>query len=365
MPFGNIYKEKKIFVTGHTGFKGSWLCAWLLELGAKVCGYSIDVPTKPSHFEILGLGDSIKHVQGDILDKEKLSNTLQYFEPDMVFHLAAQPLVRRSYENPVLTFETNTIGTLNVLEGIRHIPSVRVGVIITSDKCYRNQEWGWGYRESDLLGGKDPYSASKGCAELIIYSYIQSFFKHEPNVCSTRAGNVIGGGDWAEDRIVPDAVRAWSVGKKLVIRSPEATRPWQHVLEPLSGYLWLGTKLWQGDTGAVGEAFNFGPQAGVNQSVGELIEALAEKWPTSMWEVAGSAEEKAKESTLLKLSCDKALDRLKWQATLDFKETVKFTREWYQEYYNKDASDMIQVTNSQIAEFVNLAKERGQMWVTG
>ena len=257
--FNNAYQGKRVLVTGHTGFKGSWLCAWLLELGAEVAGFSIDVPTDPSHFEALNLKNHVHHISGDVRDRNRVRSVMEEFAPDFVFHLAAQAIVRRSFQDPVITFETNTLGTLNILDCIRQSSSAAVGVIVTSDKCYRNMEWPWGYRETDTLGGSDPYSASKGCAELILHSYMKTYFQEGPRLASARAGNVIGGGDWAQDRLVPDAVRAWSRKKTLAVRHPGATRPWQHVLEPLSGYLCLGARLWAHDPLAVSEAFNFGP----------------------------------------------------------------------------------------------------------
>ena len=236
-------------------------------------------------------------------------------------------------------------------------------MIITSDKCYRNLEWIWGYRENDILGGKDPYSASKGCAELIIYSYINSFFRDGSRVASARAGNVIGGGDWAEDRIVPDAVRAWSQGKSVVIRNPHATRPWQHVLEPLSGYLWLGAKLWEKDTAAKGQAFNFGPGASVNQSVVQVLSSMAKYWPGADWRVDQIDGNKQKESTLLKLCCDKALNLLNWRAILPFEETTAMAIEWYQTYYEQGEDPMFDLTNRQIDKYSSKASAEGLPWV--
>jgi CDP-glucose 4,6-dehydratase len=247
--FANTYENRRVLVTGHTGFKGSWLCSWLLELGAQVAGFSLNVPTVPSNFEAIRLRERLAHFEGDIRDRNALFRVVQAFKPEMIFHLAAQSLVRLSFGDPILTFETNTLGTLNVLECLRQSAQPLAGVIITSDKCYQNQEWTWGYRENDILGGDDPYSASKACAELIFRAYDRSYYQKESKlrVATTRAGNVVGGGDWAPDRIVPDCVRAWSRGQPILIRHPHATRPWQHVLEPLSGYLWLGARLWQGE----------------------------------------------------------------------------------------------------------------------
>lgn len=360
--FNNIYEGKKVFITGHTGFKGSWLCSWLLRLGAKVCGFSKDIPTKPSNFDILALEDKIEHIEGDVRNCAQLLNAIQGFGPDIIFHLAAQSLVRRSYDDPVTTFETNALGTMNVLECIRQCPCIQAGVIITSDKCYRNVEWTWGYRENDTLGGEDPYSASKGCAELIVYSYTKSFFQNGPRVSSTRAGNVIGGGDWAEDRIVPDAAKAWSQGKTVIIRSPNATRPWQHVLEPLSGYLWLGAKLWEKNSTVVGQAFNFGPSGSINQSVGQLISQMVQKWPGSKWKTDQAEASAQKEATLLKLCCDRALNLLNWKAILSFEEMTAMTVEWYRSYYEQGKDHMFDLTDRQINEYSSKAGAKGVLW---
>jgi len=360
--FHDIYKDKKVFISGHTGFKGSWLCFWLLNLGAEVIGFSIDTPSKPSNFEILGLKEHIHHIQGDVCDRKKLLETMQTFSPDFVFHLAAQALVRKSFDDPVSTFETNALGTLNVLECVRFCPSVQVCVMITSDKCYRNLEWSWGYRENDILGGEDPYSASKGCAELIIYSYTHSFFKNNPRISSVRAGNVIGGGDWAADRIIPDAVRAWSQNVPVIIRDPDATRPWQHVLEPLSGYLWLGAKLWEKDSRIIGEPFNFGPDASVNRPVRELLSSMARSWPGVEWEIKRRNINPKTESTLLKLCCDKSLHLLDWRAMLSFEETISLTAEWYRTYYENGAKGMTELTHRQLDYYTLKAKNDKMAW---
>lgn len=362
--FAGVYEGKRVLVTGHTGFKGSWLCVWLRELGAQVAGFSLNVPTVPSHFESLGLRERLDHVDGDVRHFASLANVVARFEPEIIFHLAAQSLVRRSFSEPSLTFETNAIGSLNVLECMRQHPKVRAGVIITSDKCYRNQEWIWGYRENDILGGTDPYSASKACAELIFQAYVRSFFQTDQDswVASTRAGNVIGGGDWAPDRIVPDCIRAWSEGRSARLRSPEATRPWQHVLEPLSGYLWLGARLWQGTHALKGESFNFGPAADVNQSVGDLVATMAGHWPGAGWEVERQATKGQKESTLLKLCCDKAASLLDWQPTLSFEETVALTAAWYRTFYEGAHGQMYDLSVQQIREYAAKATAKGQKW---
>lgn len=362
--FLNVYSGKRVLVTGHTGFKGSWLSHWLLQLGAKVAGYSINTPTTPSNFEVIGLKKQIKHYEGDIRNRDYLMKVFNEFKPEIVFHLAAQALVRRSYEDPVTTFEVNTLGTMNILECIRKTPSVRAGIIITSDKCYRNVEWVWGYRENDMLGGEDPYSGSKGCAELVSYSYIHSYFKNQPDqsVATTRAGNVIGGGDWAEDRIVPDCIRAWSKGEKLVIRNPYATRPWQHVLEPLSGYLWIGANLWERNPKVIGNAYNFGPDATVNHPVETLISMMSQYWPKAKWEIDPEALKNRPEAKLLKLCCDKALFDLVWHAVLPFSETVRFTSEWYQKYYENSKMDMYHFSVKQIEQYCQQAREKELIW---
>jgi CDP-glucose 4,6-dehydratase len=360
--FGDVYRGRRVLVTGHTGFKGSWLALWLKHLGAEVAGFSIDVPTNPSVFGLLALGERISHHQGDVRDRHRLAQVLDEFKPEMVFHLAAQALVRRSYADPVLTFETNVLGMLNVLEAVRARPSIQVAVLITSDKAYRNVEWTWGYREIDELGGHDPYSGSKSCADILAQSYYHSFLRHmATRVAIARAGNVIGGGDWAADRIVPDAIRAWSRNELVAVRSPRATRPWQHVLEPLSGYLWLGAELWRKREALNGEAFNFGPDAHVNETVAELLEAMAVRWPNVRWHVPEGYEQGASEATLLKLSCDKALTFLKWRAVLQFSETVAFTIDWYRTWH-QGGHDLYGFTLGQIDAYCDLAAAKSLEW---
>ena len=351
--FENIYHDRRVLVTGHTGFKGSWLSSWLLNLGATVAGFSTNVPTKPSHFEVLRLTDRIEDFEGDVRNKGSLQKAIDKFCPEIVFHFAAQSLVRKSYEDPALTFETNSIGTLNLLECLRNQPSIKAAVLITSDKCYENVEWLWGYRENDRLGGKDPYSASKACAELISRVYMESFFKKNgPNIATARAGNVIGGGDWASDRIVPDCVRAWSEKKPIITRNPKATRPWQHVLEPLSGYLTLGQKLFSGNSICKNQSFNFGPQETINQSVGDLITEMTQYWPGAESKVQQDIDPSKSESTLLKLNCEKSSQFLQWREVLDFSETVRMTGEWYQAFYNEKQTSIIETTSRQIQEYV-------------
>ncbi len=379
--FGHVYAGRRVLVTGHTGFKGSWLTAWLLNMGAEVAGFSDRVPTNPAHFDVIDLADRMRDYRGDVRDRTALIAAMQDFQPEIVFHLAAQALVRASYEYPVATIEINAIGTLNVLEAVRVTPSVHVVVCITSDKAYRNDECVWGYRETDHLGGYDPYSASKGCAEIIAHSYFRSFFSGDdtPFCATTRAGNVIGGGDWAADRIVPDCARAWIARKPVEIRSPYATRPWQHVLEPLSGYLWLGAKLFAARKGALvhspgcgngcidgfrldGEAFNFGPSSDVSRTVGDVVRSLKGQWQgfSSTMDMAGHAG--MKECTLLKLCCDKALAYLNWRATLDFDATMRFTASWYDAFYRQKGVGMYAVTQNQIDAYCQQAKTLNLPW---
>ena len=361
--FADIYRGRRVLVTGHTGFKGSWLSLWLTHLGADVAGFSLELPSSPANFDLLGLENRLQHHIGDIRDRARLAQVIDECRPEMVFHMAAQSLVRRSYADPVITFETNTLGMVNLLECVRTRPWIEVAVLITSDKAYRNDEWCWGYRETDALGGHDPYSASKSCADLIAQSYCRSFLRQTPTRAAiTRAGNVIGGGDWADDRIVPDCVRAWSRGDVVDVRSPRATRPWQHVLEPLSGYLWLGARLWQQADHLTGEAFNFGPEAHVNQTVAELLDAMAVRWPDVQWQVPEGFEHGGHEATLLKLSCDKALFHLSWRAVLQFPETVAFTVDWYRTWHGGQ-QDLHGYTVGQIEQYCALAQARGVPWL--
>ena len=368
MELKTLYNEKKVLVTGHTGFKGSWLSVWLHSLGAEVSGVALDPPSSPSHFETVSLADVIQDHRIDVRNKDVLTSLIQEMQPDFVFHLAAQALVRPSYDSPLETFTTNAIGSATVLEALRGLNKPVVAIMITSDKAYDNVEWVWGYRETDRLGGKDPYSASKGMAELAIRSYIESFFNGSDSnvrVGITRAGNVIGGGDWAVDRIVPDCMSAWSQEERVDIRSPWATRPWQHVLEPLSGYLLLGANLAQG-ADCHGEAYNFGPPAHQNHSVNELIDEMAKHWERVRWNDISQDQEHLHEECLLKLNCDKALFDLNWQPTLQFEETVKMTVQWYKNYYQNykqdNAYSIYDFTVSQIEEYSQLAKQRGMLW---
>ena len=359
--FDDFYRGKKVLVTGHTGFKGSWLSTWLVNLGADVIGYSLDVPSEPSLFEDIKLVEKITDIRGDIRDLDNFKQVLNNNNPDLIFHLAAQPIVRLSYDDPVETFTTNAIGTLNVLEASRDQDSIKSLVLITSDKAYKNVEWIWGYKEDDELGGEDPYSSSKGCAELIFYSYVNSYFKDNDTLAkltTARAGNVIGGGDWAKDRIVPDIVRSFSKDEILSIRAPNATRPWQHVLEPLSGYLTLA-KMQTKKESINHESFNFGPRQDVNQNVLRLVEEFSKYWDSGSWRVH---ENNAKpEAGLLKLNCDKAQAMLDWKAILSFEETIKFTGEWYKTYFEEEV-DLYDFTIRQINEYSQKAKKQGLKW---
>lgn len=362
--FGDIYRNKRVFITGHTGFKGSWLTAWLLKLGAQVAGYSVGIPTSPSMFAATALHRNIEHHLGDVRDLEALSTAVTAYRPDVLFHLAAQPIVSESYRDPIGTISTNVIGTMNVLETLRVSGAPCVAVLITSDKCYENVEWPWGYRENDRLGGSDIYSGSKSAAELVIRAYQESFFRHayKLRIASARAGNVIGGGDWAKDRIVVDCMRRWAQSLPVEIRSPKATRPWQHVLEPLSGYLHLATRLMLDDK-LGGESFNFGPPAQQNHTVQHLIETLARHWGFREGEefhtISGNPT--FHETHLLKLNCDKASAMLRWQATLDYEQCVAMVAKWYRAYYGGTV-DMSAVTLDQIEVFEACAVGKGLIW---
>jgi len=360
----NFLKNKTVLVTGHTGFKGSWLCAWLVSMGARVIGLSIDIPSIPSNFQVSKLQDLIEDYRIDICDFEKVSMVVEEAQPDFVFHLAAQALVLTSYLSPLKTIQTNALGTASILEAVRKLTK-RVNIImITSDKVYDNVEWTWGYRENDKLGGKDPYSASKGMAELAINTYVHSFFnKKDSNVriAIGRAGNVIGGGDWAANRIVPDCMEAWSREAEVDIRNPFATRPWQHVLEPLSGYISLAKNL-EKNFNISGEAYNFGPLANQNHSVSKLIDEMGKYWENIRWNNTSGHKENVHEAGLLKLNCDKALHDLNWMPTLHFEETVKMTVEWYKEYYLNQKSSMYDFTIKQIKDYQSIANSRNISW---
>ena len=357
------FANRTVLITGHTGFKGSWLTVWLWELGARVVGVSLDPPSQPSHFEVAGLSEIISEDHRlNIQDGEALKRLVSEIHPDFVFHLAAQSLVRQSYLDPLETFQTNVLGTLNLLEALRSIEKPCTVILITSDKCYENFEWVWGYRETDALGGLDPYSASKGAAELVIRSHVKSFFPkgNSIRIAVGRAGNVIGGGDWASGRIVPDCVCSWVSGKSLQIRNPNSTRPWQHVLEPLSGYLTLANVLKE-RLELHGEPFNFGPPVQQLHSVLELVKQMSNHWEQALWDDVSGKNVGPHESRLLKLNCDKALSHLQWYSVLNFEETVKMTTEWYHSYYT-DPQSIFDRTVAQIKEYSNLAAAKGIEW---
>ncbi len=345
-----FWQGKRVFLTGHTGFKGGWLSLWLQQLGAAVTGYALQPPTNPSLFEVANVARGMRSIIGDIRDAEKLKQAISEAQPEIVIHMAAQALVRYSYAYPVDTYATNVMGTVHMLEAVRATPGVRAVVNITSDKCYDNKEWVWGYRENDPMGGYDPYSNSKGCAELVTAAYRNSYFnpekyaEHGVAVASARAGNVIGGGDWALDRLIPDMLRAIGRGEAVPIRSPDAIRPWQHVLEPLSGYLILAEKLYsQGTTYA--EGWNFGPHDADAQTVGWIIERLTQAWGQgAAWKING--EPQSHEATYLKLDCSKARAHLDWRPRWNIGKTIEKIVEWHKACDR--GADMRQVSLEQI-----------------
>ncbi len=366
-PFDGFYQGKRILVTGHTGFKGSWLTAWLRHLGAHVIGYSLDPPTRPSLFEACGHARRITDVRADVRDYEKLAATLGAERPDLVFHLAAQPIVRTAYEDPRGTFETNVMGTVNVLEAARRTPGVRGVIVVTSDKCYRNVGWEFAYRENDVLGGDEAYSASKACAELVTASYQAPSFQanaqhpRELPIASVRAANVVGGGDWARDRIVPDIVRAITGGTDLVLRYPDATRPWQHVLDALSGYLWVGRKLVERPEGHTGP-WNFGPRDEPMLTVRQLAEGIIERWPASRTAVVVRPGPPLAEKLALRVDCSKANHLLGWWAAWTAADVLDAVVAWYRRFAD---SDMDGFTTEQIRQYTDAAAARGIAWVAG
>jgi CDP-glucose 4,6-dehydratase len=337
---------------------------WLQSLGAKVAGFSLGIPTHPSHFTALGAAANLeRNWFEDIRNGAAVESAIKSFAPQIVFHLAADAIVSSCLREAKGAFDINLGGTVNVLEALRKSGQVEAAVFITSDKCYENVEWEYGYREQDRLGGSDPYSASKACAELAIHSYIRSYFggADATRIARARAGNVIGGGDWAESRLVPDTVRAWGSGQPVVLRKPRATRPWQHVLEPLSGYLWLAARLLDCSEGVRGEAFNFGPHSASEYSVGELVAEMSKHWPNTEY-LADEPRPQEMECTLLKLCCDKAKSRLGWQAVLTFPETARLTVDWYRNYYD-DPRCARQLSLRQLERYVTLAATRELSWV--
>lgn len=358
--FNRIYKDKTVLVTGHTGFKGSWLVYWLNQMGANVIGYSLEAPTEPSHISLLELG--MESIIGDIRDLEKLNEVFEEYKPEIVFHLAAQPLVRLSYEDPIETYETNVMGSLKVFETCRK-HDVKAIVNITSDKAYENKEWIWGYRENDPMGGYDPYSSSKGCADLLATSYRNSYFNlndykktHNTLLATCRAGNVIGGGDWAKDRLITDIIVSVSQNKKVSIRNPYATRPWEHVLEPLSGYLQVGQKLLE-EKKEFAESWNFGPSDEGSITVEEVVKNVKKHWDKIDYEIKRDPNQ-LHEANLLKLDCSKAHILLKWNDVWDSDKTFEKTVKWYKAYYE----DNTILTQADLENYVSCAKEKNIEW---
>ncbi|OGF65047.1 MAG: CDP-glucose 4,6-dehydratase [Candidatus Fischerbacteria bacterium RBG_13_37_8] len=351
-----IYRNKKVLVTGHTGFKGSWLILWLHQLGADIIGYSLEPPTKPNLFESLNLQSKITHIIGNVIDQKHLDSIVHQYQPEFVFHLAAQSIVRYSYKVPKLTMETNIMGTVNLLEALRKTESVKACLIITSDKCYENKEWIYSYREVDTLGGNDPYSCSKACAELITASYRKSFFNkadyessHSAALSSVRAGNIIGGGDWAEDRIIPDCVKALSMGMPIIIRNPSAIRPWLYILDPIYGYLLLGAKMIANSIDYC-SAWNFGPQINSKATVEDLVNLVIKYWGNGSYKIDSSPQ--PLEAGLLQLDSTKAGTFLGWKSLIGIDEAIKRTIEWYRHYYSSKEK-LYEKTVNEIHEYLS------------
>jgi CDP-glucose 4,6-dehydratase len=353
--FNGVYKGKKVLVTGHTGFKGSWLALWLERLGADVTGFSLQADTTPSHCTLLNCG--IKSIIGDIRNFDEISQAIKNCTPDIVFHLAAQPLVRRSYSEPTATFETNVIGTVNLYEGIRNTQSVKAVVNITTDKVYKNKEWVWGYRETDALGGHDPYSTSKACVELVHECYKKSFFNSKGILSAVaRAGNVIGGGDWSEDRLIPDIVTSASQKKHIEIRNPRSVRPWQHVLDPLSAYLFLGQQLLQKNE-QVEDCWNFGPNIKDCLSVAEILDLFQQYWTGIRWKDI-SIVDALHETTMLRLDCSKAYQQLNWKPIWGIETAIEKTAQWYKEFYQNGKL----MSDQDLEVFIADAKQLKASW---
>jgi CDP-glucose 4,6-dehydratase len=364
--FSGIYSGKTVLVTGHTGFKGSWLILWLQLLGARVIGYALPPHTEPSLFQLSNAQEGITHIIGDTRDLSKVREMCQTYKPDFVFHLAAQSLVRYSYEHPVETYETNVMGTIHLFEAIRATPSVRVCVNVTSDKCYENREWEYSYRENDPMGGYDPYSSSKGCAELITAAYRRSFFNigNSPPVrlASVRAGNVIGGGDWARDRLIPDCVRSLAAKSPVIVRNPEAVRPWQYVLEPLSGYLWLGACLWNTPSTFEG-SWNFGPHTAGNVSVRQIVNQVVAMWGEGEWKhVCQEQSQEPHEARTLTLDITKSSSVLGWEPITSVSQAMTETIGWYLEQHRQRTLDVKAATLDRINRFVQAAISKNAVW---
>ncbi len=353
--FDGFYKDKTVLVTGHTGFKGSWLCIWLLEMGAKVIGLALDPFSERDNFVLSGLKSKMIDIRGDIRNRELVNRIISEYQPDIIFHLAAQPLVRLSYQIPAETYEVNVMGTINVLEGIKKSKKTRVGIMITTDKCYENKEQIWGYRENEPMGGHDPYSSSKGAAEIAISSWRRSFFipeeyeYHGKAIASVRAGNVIGGGDWAKDRIIPDCIRALENNKSIEIRNPKAIRPWEHVLEPLNGYLLLGAKMWN-EPAKYAEAWNFGPDSDSIITVWDMASKIINLYGKGEL-IDKSNKDNVHEAQLLTLDITKARFKLGWKPTLSIDENLSLTVDWYKRY---KCEDVYNVCLEHIRKFIGL-----------
>lgn len=363
--FARTFAGRRVFITGHTGFKGAWLASWLRHLGAEITGYALEPPTQPNLFDALGLGADLHHVVADVRDRDRLTAEMSAARPSVVFHLAAQPIVRRAYAMPHDTFETNVMGTVSILEAVRDCDSVAAVVVVTSDKCYRDVDGGRALREDDPMGGRDPYSASKGAAELVTAAYRASFFSGvgSAGVASVRAGNVIGGGDWAVDRIIPDCVRALTSGKPILVRNPEAVRPWQHVLEPLSGYLHLAS-LMVGNGGALDEPWNFGPtDADGMRSVRWVVERFLEEWGPGSWQRPDTRLEEPHEAHRLSVDSTKARERLGWAPVWDARSAVRHTAAWYRDHaHGQTVGQTGDLVAGQLAAYERDAMAAGLAW---
>ncbi len=352
----NFWKGKKVFITGHTGFKGAWLSMWLQSLGATVAGFALPPSTDPNLFSALNLKEVMQSVFGDIRDLDLLKSQIKKFDPDIIIHMAAQAIVRQSYQNPVETFAVNAIGTAHILEAVRYTDNTKAVVCVTSDKCYDNKEWYWKYRENDSLGGWDPYSASKGCAEVIISSYRDSFFnrenytKHGVAVASVRAGNVIGGGDWGQDRLIPDIMRAFSADERVVIRNPLSIRPWQYILDLLSGYLLLAERLYENGADYM-EAWNFGPNDNDEKTVQDIVTLISKMWgERAHWELDRDTADHLHEAYILKLDSSKSRNRLGWAPKFSLEHSLEFVVDWYKQFYSNNTL-IREITENQISSF--------------
>jgi CDP-glucose 4,6-dehydratase len=362
--FNNFYRDKRVLVTGHTGFKGGWLSVWLKKLGAKVSGLSLPPPTQPNLHEIIRRGTFVEEVECDIGKLDPLEAAVRQLRPEVIFHLAAQPIVRRSYAEPLQTFQTNAVGTAHLLESVRRAELPCLLIVVTSDKCYENREWEFAYRENDALGGHDVYSMSKAATELVAQAWNKSFFKPHPklgSVATVRAGNVIGGGDYAQDRIVPDCIRALMEQKPILVRNPAAIRPWQHVLECLSGYLWLAARLYgEPKDSPLATPFNFGPEPSARQPVRRLVEEILRSWP-GQW-VDGSTPNSVHEAVLLSLSIEKAGALLGWSPGWNFQEAIQRTVSWYHQRHVDKNANMLEFSSSQIDDYVKSARAKELAW---